>query len=541
MIKSTGRRLMKAIRQADVYGQPITLTYSEQTSFKTYLGGLGTLVLGTFTLVYFVFLLFELLSKNTVKYNSTTVVKDLTQHPVDLDIAKNGFRLSLGLTTQNYSLLEHEIRKYIEIKVEEVEYVHEQSGEYVSNRRKLEMEQCGDNYPYHDKEIVKRNNLHKYVWITTDDYQIAGDWYSNRSKVIEISVNRWNNSTYSTCASLQNIDWFIEENELDVVMLNHYFDLHNFEQPIQSFLTQKYIYDFVKDFTFSSMIFIRENNVELMDSFFQFQSYERKKFYSVSEERVNFYIYDDTFLTIKIVPDSQTVTHSRTVYSFFDMLAQIGGVYGVLSAIFFLVLRFYAEQMMYYWVLRKNYQFNSEEPNKLTVYTKGNKLNEEEYKERSLLHPSKITPFKKNEICNSSSSMNPKILQNSIDKNLIKVDEKEVVHFTPEQYNILGDEMKQRRRFDFSTCDFLYGTFWWIKRKYPWCRKNGTSVHDNHLLFEKGLKKFNVDLDLMTIITTVRRMKVLTELLFNDNQKLLEKYSKYHTIENINFDDIDQF
>jgi hypothetical protein len=113
--------------------------------------------------------------------------------------------------------------------------------------------------------------------------------------------------------------------------------------------------------------------------------------------------------------------------------------------------------------------------------------------------------------------------------------------FNPEQWNALGDEMKQRRRFDFSTWDFMYGTFWWIKRKYPWCRKDGKSVHDNYILFRKGLEKFHVDLDLVSVISTVRRIKVFTELFFNDHQKLLEKYSKYHAIESANFNDLDEF
>jgi hypothetical protein len=81
------------------------------------------------------------------------------------------------------------------------------------------------------------------------------------------------------------------------------------------------------------MIFIRENNVELMDNFFQFQDYEKMKFYSISEERINFNRFNNNLLVVSILADSQTVTHTRTVYSFFDMLAQIGGVYGVLSAI----------------------------------------------------------------------------------------------------------------------------------------------------------------------------------------------------------------
>jgi hypothetical protein len=348
MIKNLWRNLKDAVRHIDVYGQPITLTYNKQKRFKTHLGGLGTLVIGNFMLFYFVFLFLELLSKKTINYNATTVVKNIAQHPVNLDIAKSGFRLSIGLPYQYYSLLDDEIRKYIEITVVEVSWELELSGEWVYYRRDLEMEQCGDNYPYHDKEVVNRNNLDKYVCITTDDYQIAGNWYSNRSKSIEISAIMCDNSTYSTCESEENILKFIEENQLDVVMLNSYFDSQNFYNPIQSFLTEKYAYNFVQDFTFLSMIFIRENNVELMDSFFQFQDYENKIFYSISDERTSFYKYYDTLMMIRIVADSQTITHTRTVYSFFDMLAQIGGVYGVLSAISFSLLGFYSERMMHY-------------------------------------------------------------------------------------------------------------------------------------------------------------------------------------------------
>jgi hypothetical protein len=348
MIKKLWRNLMDAVRQIDAYGQPISLTYNKEKEFKTHLGGLSTLVIANFMLFYFVFLFLELVSKKTINYNATTVVNDITQHPVNLDIAKNGFRLSIGLTDQHYSLLDDEIRKYIEITVVEVSWELEQSGEWVDYRRDLEMEQCGDNYPYHDKVVVNDNNLDKYVCITTDDYQIAGNWYSNRSKTIEISATMCDNSTYSTCESEENILEFIEENQLDVVMLNRYFDIQNLDNPIQSFLTQRYVYNFVKDFTFLSVISIRENNVELMDSFFQFQDYEKMIFYSILEERTSFYKYHDTLMMIRIEPDSQTITHTRTVYSFFDMLAQIGGVYGVLSAISFSLLGFYSERMMQY-------------------------------------------------------------------------------------------------------------------------------------------------------------------------------------------------
>jgi len=69
--------------------------------------------------------------------------------------------------------------------------------------------------------------------------------------------------------------------------------------------------------------------------------------------------------------------------------------------------------------------------------------------------------------------------------------------------------------------------------------KDGKSVHANYLKFEKGLDKFNIDLDLINIITTVKRMKVMSDILLTDNQKLFENYSRHHVIDVPNKEDLE--
>ena len=68
---------------------------------------------------------------------------------------------------------------------------------------------------------------------------------------------------------------------------------------------------------------------------------------------------DDSYIVTYFMVDSEVTTYRRTVFSFLDMFAQIGGVYQVVSSIMFLFLGFYAERMMYYCVLRKCYQLDS--------------------------------------------------------------------------------------------------------------------------------------------------------------------------------------
>jgi hypothetical protein len=543
MIKRVFERVMDTIHDADAYGRPITLNYNRRIKFKTKLGGLGTIILGGFMAVYFSFLFWGLFARSTINYTATTEVEDLTQNPEVFNLGKSGFKISVGLSTSSYSLFDDEIRKYLELVVVESELIRKPDGNWVNNVRNLELKKCGDSFPYNDKDIVNDFNLDEYICITSDDFQIAGNWYSKYSKMIFIEIRPWSNFTYSSCETQENIFHFVRNNEIEVVYLDNYFDTRSFDTPIKSFITQKYSYGLLQYNSKFAKMLIRENKIELMDSVFQYQNYNKTTFYSISDERVDIGDLNTYYFRARISPDSHKVTHTRTVFSLFDMLAQIGGVYNVLSSISFLIFWFYAEKMMYYWVLRKSYQFNSKEETDMPVYTEDDKRHfEESKKDDPVLNPfkSKVCQCKKRDLKNFSTlSSDPgKYFQNS---NMCGKGEKMKYNFSPKQCNYLGDKMKQRRRFDYSTWDFLYGTFWWVKRKYPWCRKDGKSVHDNYILFRKGLEKFHVDLDLVTIITTVRRMKVFTDLLFNDNQKLLERYSKHHTIESANFDDLDEF
>jgi hypothetical protein len=131
-------------------------------------------------------------------------------------------------------------------------------------------------------------------------------------------------------------------------MLDKFFDLKNFDNPIGSYITEKYVYNVLDGFTRSSDIYIKQKNLELTDSVFQFKGDEKSKFYSIESEKIDLYKFVTTYLRARILPSPQEVTYNRTVYSFLDMVAQLGGVFNVLRSISFLILGCYVERMMYY-------------------------------------------------------------------------------------------------------------------------------------------------------------------------------------------------
>jgi len=146
-------------------------------------------------------------------------------------------------------------------------------------------------------------------------------------------------------------------------MLNRFFNMEDFEDPIGESITDKFYYTMMPGNTKQAQIYVKENNLELMDSFMQYGSAEKKSFYSLTGGYVDLQSFKgNTYLNAFFLLDSERTTYKRTVLSFLDMLAQLGGVYSVVEGVIFLFLGFYSERMMYYCILKKAYQFNNIEP-----------------------------------------------------------------------------------------------------------------------------------------------------------------------------------
>ena len=117
-------------------------------------------------------------------------------------------------------------------------------------------------------------------------------------------------------------------------MIDSYFDLHNFERPVASFLTEKFYYYLNPGLIKYTDIYLKENKLELVDSFFQFSGPKKKTFYSVSSIKESTNMWEGltyAYLTINLDPETQL--YKRTVYSMLDLVGQIGGVFNVIQSL----------------------------------------------------------------------------------------------------------------------------------------------------------------------------------------------------------------
>jgi hypothetical protein len=131
-------------------------------------------------------------------------------------------------------------------------------------------------------------------------------------------------------------------------MLNKFFELDNFDEPVQEFLTQELTYEITSGVRKSDYAYIKENKIRLMDNFLQYGAYKEETFYSIKSNKVEFGYDNSVYIQGFFGLDAETIENERTVYSFLDALAQIGGVYGVVGSSLAFVFGYYVDKMRDY-------------------------------------------------------------------------------------------------------------------------------------------------------------------------------------------------
>jgi hypothetical protein len=148
-------------------------------------------------------------------------------------------------------------------------------------------------------------------------------------------------------------------------MIDSYFDLNSFDSPVKTALTQKYVYYMDGDRKEEVDIYIKETDLELLDDYKQVENVKGNKFYTVKEQIQNSFNSGSGVMTaFSIFLDPEVQYYSRNVYTVTDFLAQIGGIFGLLSSLVGVLVGFYSERMIYYTILSKCYSFDTENLNK---------------------------------------------------------------------------------------------------------------------------------------------------------------------------------
>ena len=299
--------------------------------------------------------------RGTNKSMSTTVV-DLSDNPAVHYPGLKNFSFAMAVTHRLGYPIEAN-SSYLEFEVSQVSVDTTTGSNYTSVFTRLNMRlwEEGD-FPLNDP-FLKRQAYADFIYCPVEkDYKISGNIAADNFHYLSIRARKWVNGTIPTWASEIFINQLLESARVSILIFNSYIDFDDYENPIKSYIDDRYSYQIIPDLRKVVRTEIRYNKVELMDSLIDIGFHENKEFYSVERSEPdltsinNYNEYLDFGLTI----DSKEDSYERKVYSFLDLTGQIGGLYEIINIIVGMLVTFIASRLFILSIISQIYFIRDE-------------------------------------------------------------------------------------------------------------------------------------------------------------------------------------
>ena len=124
----------------------------------------------------------------------------------------------------------------------------------------------------------------EYLWIETNSLEVQGNVFAETFKYFHVAIHKWLNSSDSQIVweDQSVIDQVVNTVKIRISVINTYYDLNNFEKPINSYLDDNFEYSGITGLTSRISFSITYNEAETQDSYLSlFLDHEEDSFISV--------------------------------------------------------------------------------------------------------------------------------------------------------------------------------------------------------------------------------------------------------------------
>ncbi|CAI2360297.1 unnamed protein product [Moneuplotes crassus] len=501
-MKKVASFLRTSIVKSDLFPQKVSLTYRGKSSFQTLCGGIFSLIITAIIICYSVRLFVIMFRKQETSKSLNRVYKDIQNYPEDYDLDKDTFVFTF-ITRDTDTYERHFDPSYITISVvQQTNYYNFSTGVRRTELEERSFSTCNDRYPIIDEAFSGIRDLLKNNTKCLDNYNftVRGSVFSDIEKSMTLSVSKCVNGTSSVvCKTPAEIEQKLKTTELLMGFTSKYFDFNDYENPIKTTFESKFGSHLDTGFLKTQDYYIQKHEVEDINYFFQFGQSDKSKFYRVAETISRFRTVDSTanqLLQINFYQESQVLYYERTIFSFFDVIGNIGGVFGLLLQAGLFLTNNFSEK--YFLTSLFSFLYISD------ISKKECNLN---------LNKNVVLPK------NSQGSLKRSSNQNETIKPL-NVRENSSTNETPASFKNLSDNyhedlkahLMMTRRVKFTRSDYC-------KTLLPFF------LNKPKREFEELSDKFSQELDVVEIIHSIRAIKVIMKLMLKEHQQKILSFS----------------
>eukprot|EP00347_Sterkiella_histriomuscorum_P017758 403348109 len=327
-----------------MYGQPFRLTFKGQNflikylnnlqfrTFKTKIGAFVTAIILMSVISFLVYKLNILFGRSDNKTSRFVINEASLDNPEMIDVNKLGFDIAFG----GYEDIDP---KYGSVKVSKftkVRQFNKTTGQFDED---VEIVKCGyENFNYPRKNESAYQDVSILFCIKDKSFlRLGGAWTTNRLEQINICLQPCENTTTSkNCASKKQQDEFFSMVDFQLRFVNQYFDFADMNNPVKSFIEDRYFIPVIPDQQKGMDIFIKKAQGKLNDNFIPFVPQQDLKFalvenFKMYTARLDY--YGKCFAKFSLRMDLESDLYTRQVYTFSDMLSDLGGIYSSLFAL----------------------------------------------------------------------------------------------------------------------------------------------------------------------------------------------------------------
>ena len=298
---------------------------------------------------------------------------------------KNGLQFAVFFTNQYEQIVYDET--YFRLELKQGKYTR--NGTLIPSEIPLELGGC-DNSTFNFEKFgfTDYNDSHIFCPVN-DDYIISGNFASEAYEYLQINLLECNPNDENltiTCKSPEEIRAYVTNGRFNMVLVNSYIDFDDYDTPIKTFLDDRYTYKIVYDYQKIAKLYVRQNDAILADDLIQYGQTEKKEYYSIENDFVDFQERSETTrCKVVLTEDYFKYTYERTVFSILDLTGLLGGVFELFEILGAIFVSYFTQRFLTFSLLSRLYQVqyneNGETISKIiprTTSIESNKINKSE-------------------------------------------------------------------------------------------------------------------------------------------------------------------
>jgi hypothetical protein len=355
------------LTKVDYFGERISLRLNKQTSSKTELGGLITILL--FLSLSSIWMYQSL----SVFYHTNPKVSIETQYLIEREeINLNSVSMPLAFGFTNYGSIPMNLSQYMIFKVSFKESINSANG--TVHETYLDLNYCTkENFPLMTDFHFAYYGLNSMFCIKNQNFTVKGYWDELIMKYLSIKTFYCN---HNDCRSFEEIKNFLSQQLIyfNIYTFNNALNPQKYETPITQHMLN--LYSGIKlNFNKIVEVYIKNEVLESDDNIV-FPNFMKENFTSVSYDYKdmddNFITQDGCLMEYQIISSKNKVIYHRVYTKITEVLASIGGLMHVLMFVLRLICFVFSRMNHNVKILNKIYHYDIEdEDNDDDSYNKG--------------------------------------------------------------------------------------------------------------------------------------------------------------------------